>query len=116
LPPGQAVITTGGNLKARYVIHTVGPIWQGGHKNEAVVLANAYQESLKLARVKGIKTISFPSISTGAYGYPLEEAAQVAIEAVVNFLKENHGAFKEICFVLFDRKTYAAYEQVLKKI
>ncbi|KFD42400.1 hypothetical protein DK28_0208135 [Peptococcaceae bacterium SCADC1_2_3] len=116
LPPGQAVVTTGGNLKARYVIHTVGPIWQGGHKNEAVVLAGAYQESLKLARVKDIKTISFPSISTGAYGYPLEEAAQVAVETVVNFLNENPGALKEVCFVLFDHKTYVAYEQVLKKI
>jgi O-acetyl-ADP-ribose deacetylase (regulator of RNase III) len=116
LPPGQAVVTTGGNLKARYVIHTVGPIWQGGHKNEAVVLTGAYQESLKLARVKDIKTISFPSISTGAYGYPLEEAAQVAVETVVNFLNENPGALKEVCFVLFDHKTYVAYEQVLKKI
>ncbi|HBQ29344.1 hypothetical protein HY02_09360 [Peptococcaceae bacterium SCADC1_2_3] len=116
LPPGQAVVTTGGNLKARYVIHTVGPIWQGGHKNEAVVLTGAYQESLKLARVKDIKTISFPSISTGAYGYPLKEAAQVAVETVVNFLNENPGALKEVCFVLFDHKTYVAYEQVLKKI
>lgn len=116
LPPGQAVITTGGNLKARHVIHTVGPIWQGGQKDEAAVLASAYQESLKLARAKDLKTISFPSISTGAYGYPLEEAARIAIEAVVNFLKENSGAFKKVCFVLFDGKTYAAYEQALNKI
>ena len=115
LPPGQAVVTTGGNLKAGYVIHTVGPIWQGGHKNEAAVLASAYQESLKLAKVKDVKTISFPSISTGAYGFPLEEAARVAVEAVVNFIKENPGVFKEVCFVLFDGKTYAAYEQALKK-
>ena len=115
LPPGQAVVTTGGNLKAGYVIHTVGPIWQGGRKNEAAVLTSAYQESLKLAKVKDIKTISFPSISTGAYGYPLDEAARVAVEAVVNFIKENPGVFKEVCFVLFDGKTFTAYEQALKK-
>src|SRR5512136_2244172 len=87
LPTGKAVITTGGKLPAKYVIHTVGPVWQGGAGDEAQLLASAYLESLRLAEIHKLESISFPSISTGAYGYPVEEAAKVALEVVVSFLK-----------------------------
>ena len=109
LPPGKAVITTGGNLPAKYVIHTVGPYWQGGTSNEAIVLASCYKESLKISEAKKLSSISFPSISTGAYRYPLELAAKVAVEAVISFLKEEAVSLKEVRFVLFDARTYEAY-------
>ncbi|MEM2440474.1 MAG: O-acetyl-ADP-ribose deacetylase, partial [Candidatus Bathyarchaeia archaeon] len=88
LPTGKAVITTGGNLKAKYVIHTVGPVWRGGSQGEPELLAEAYRNSLKLAVSKGLKTISFPSISTGAYGYPIERACRVALTVVKEFLEK----------------------------
>jgi O-acetyl-ADP-ribose deacetylase (regulator of RNase III) len=99
LPTGKAVITTGGRLKARCVIHTVGPVWHGGQKGEAELLASAYQESLRLAVSRGLKSISFPSISTGAYGYPVSEAAEVALQTVVDFLlqKETLEVVKSNC-------------------
>ena len=115
LPPGKAVITTGGRLRARWVIHTVGPIWRGGKQNEAEVLASAYQESLKLALEKGLRSISFPSISTGAYGYPVEKAARVALKTVAQFL-EQHQAPEEVRFVLFDSRTYQAYQKALEEL
>lgn len=113
LPPGKAVITTGGRLKARWVIHTVGPIWRGGERGEEEILARAYQESLKLAVERGIRSVSFPSISTGAYGYPLEKAAPVALKAVVQFLQQEQAP-EEVRFVLFDSRTYQAYQKALK--
>jgi O-acetyl-ADP-ribose deacetylase (regulator of RNase III) len=113
LPTGKAVITTGGNLKARFVIHTVGPVWRGGNKGEPELLASAYQESLKAAAENNSSSISFPSISTGAYGYPLAEAAKVAIRTVVSFLKEERTPIKEVVFVLFDSTTFASYSSVL---
>ena len=116
LPAGKAVITTGGNLPAKYVIHTVGPYWQGGTNNEAQVLASAYKESLKIAEAKKLTSISFPSISTGAYRYPLEQAAKVAVEAVISFLKEEVVSFREVRFVLFDARTYEAYQKVLQEM
>jgi len=116
LPAGQAVITTGGNLKAMYVIHTVGPIWHGGSRGEAVILAGAYGESLKLASERKLSSISFPSISTGAYGYPVAEAARVAINTVVSFLNRENTSLKEVVFVLFDAVTYKAYTSVLGEI
>jgi len=116
LPAGRAVITTGGNLPAKYVIHTVGPMWYGGTSNEALVLTNAYKCSLKIAEAKKLNSISFPSISTGAYGYPLEQAAKVAVEAVISFLKEEAVSLKEVSFVLFDASTYAVYLNVLQEI
>ncbi|MEM2459623.1 MAG: O-acetyl-ADP-ribose deacetylase, partial [Candidatus Bathyarchaeia archaeon] len=91
LPTGKAVITTGGNLKAKYVIHTVGPVWRGGKSGEAELLAEAYRNSLKLAVSKGIKTIAFPSISTGAYGYPIDEASRIALSTVKDFLEKENG-------------------------
>jgi O-acetyl-ADP-ribose deacetylase (regulator of RNase III) len=115
LPTGQAVITTGGNLPARYVIHTVGPIWQGGNKGEATLLESAYRESLKLAATKKLASVSFPSISTGAYGYPLTEAAKIAIKAVFSFLKET-SSLREVVFVLFDARSYQAYASALEEI
>ena len=115
LPPGKAVITTGGRLKARWVIHTVGPIWRGGERGEEAILASAYRESLKLAVERGIRSVSFPSISTGAYGYPLEKAAPVALKAVAQFL-EQHQAPEEVRFVLFDSRTYQAYQKALEEL
>jgi O-acetyl-ADP-ribose deacetylase (regulator of RNase III) len=115
LPTGKAVITTGGKLPAKYVIHTVGPIWQGGNKGEAALLESAYRESLKLAAEKKLASISFPSISTGAYGYPLAEAARVAIKAVVSFLGETASSIREVVFVLFDSRTYQAYVSALEE-
>jgi len=116
LPTGKAVTTTGGNLKARHVIHTVGPVWHGGSSNEADLLASAYRESLKVATEHNLTSISFPSISTGAYGYPLGDASRVAVKAVVSFLKEQATSLKEVVFVLFDSRTYEAYSSALKEI
>ena len=116
LPTGKAVITTGGNLKARFVIHTVGPIWRGGNKGEPELLASAYQESLKVAAENNLNSISFPSISTGAYGYPTAEAAKVAISTVASFLKERGTSIKEVVFVLFDSATFESYSSMLGQI
>jgi len=116
LPTGKAVITTGGNLKARYVIHTVGPIWHGGNGNEADLLESAYYECLKLAAESNLASISFPSISTGAYGYPVNEAARIAVSTVVSFLKEQATSIKEVVFVLFDSRTYESYRSALQGI
>lgn len=115
LPTGKAVITSGGNLRARYVIHTVGPIWHGGSSGEPELLASAYRESLKLAVENRLSTVSFPSISTGAYGYPVDLAAQVALEAVISFLKED-TSLKEVVFVLFDGSAYESYSRALKEL
>ena len=115
LPAGQAVITTGGNLPARYVIHTVGPVWRGGANHEEQILASAYRESLKITQENHLRSLSFPSISTGAYGYPVEQAAKVAVRAITDFLKEN-TSIEEVVLVLFDKRTYMAYEGALKEI
>ncbi|KPJ64028.1 MAG: hypothetical protein AMJ45_06510 [Syntrophobacter sp. DG_60] len=115
LPTGKAVITTGGNLKARYVIHTVGPIWQGGNRGEAELLASAYEESLKLAQEKGLTSISFPSISTGAYGFPVDQAANIAIKTVISFLEEKATSIKEVVFVLFGSKIFNSYKSALQE-
>jgi len=115
LPAGQAVITTGGKLPAHYVIHTVGPIWHGGTNKEAEVLASAYKESLALAVKQNLTSVCFPSISTGAYGYPLDEAAQVALKTVTDFLKQD-TSLKQVTFVLFDRRTFLTYCQALKEL
>jgi O-acetyl-ADP-ribose deacetylase (regulator of RNase III) len=116
LPTGKAVITSSGNLRARHVIHTVGPIWQGGNKGEAALLESAYRESLKLAAEHNLTSISFPSISTGAYGYPVAEAAKVAIKVTVSFLTEQATSLKEVVFVLFDSGTYKTYSSALEEV
>jgi len=116
LPTGKAVITTGGNLRAKYVIHTVGPVWYDGNRGEAQLLASAYKESLKLAEDNKLSSISFPSISTGAYGYPVQQAARIAIEAVTSFIKDKASFLREVVFVLFDRKTYNAFRSALQEV
>lgn len=113
-PTGEAVITTGGNLKARYVIHTVGPIWWGGNQNEDDLLASAYHSSLTLAEEKGIGFLSFPSISTGAYGFPIKRAARLALRAVHDFLKGHD--FKEVRFVLFSQNDLQVYEHAWQEL
>ena len=116
LPTGKAVITGGGNLKAGYVIHTVGPIWHGGSRNEPELLKSAYYECLQLATESKLGSIAFPSISTGAYGYPLHEAARIAVSAVFSFLEEQSTSLKEVVFVLFDAGTYESYRSALQDV
>ena len=110
LPAGQAVATTGGELKARHVIHTVGPVWHGGSQGEAETLTSCYRESLRLAEEMKLKRVVFPSISTGAFGYPVDKAAGVAVVAAANVL-ESARHVREVRFVLFDRHTLTAYTQ-----
>ena len=112
---GEAVITTGGALRAKYVIHTVGPVYRDGRHNEPELLGNAYLNCLKLASSKGIKSIAFPSISTGAYRYPIEEAARIALETAVKYLKENQD-INLIRFMLFGNNAFSMYEKVLKEL
>ncbi|MEA3254161.1 MAG: O-acetyl-ADP-ribose deacetylase [Chloroflexota bacterium] len=114
LPTGKAVITTAGNLKAKYVIHAVGPIWHGGRKNEAELLRSAYGECLRVAIENSLTSLSFPSISTGAYGYPVAEAARIALRTIASFLKEQNSPLKEVVFVLFDVRTYGVYCSTLQ--
>ncbi|MFC1942363.1 O-acetyl-ADP-ribose deacetylase [Chloroflexota bacterium] len=115
LPTGQAVITTAGNMKARHVIHTVGPIWHGGGSQEAELLASAYRESLKLASENNLISVSFPSLSTGAYAYPVSNASLIALKTVTDFLSETTSV-KEVIFVLFNSRTFGAYASALQDI
>ncbi|MDU1320890.1 MAG: ADP-ribose-binding protein [Clostridium botulinum] len=112
LKTGEVVITSGGNLKAKYVIHTVGPIWHGGKSNEETLLANAYKNSLKLASEKNVKTVAFPNISTGVYRYPKDEAAKVAYNSVKESLIKYEN-IEEVRFVCFDDYNYKLYEDLL---
>lgn len=116
LDTGKAVITTGGNLKARFVIHTVGPVWHGGTNGEPELLASAYRECLKLATGYKLKTMSFPSISTGVYGYPVELAAETAVKEVIAFLSDTPTPLNEVVFVLFDARTLSAYRNALEHL
>ena len=109
---GQAVITSGGNLPAKFVIHTVGPIWRGGNNNETNLLQNAYLNSLRLAVEKGVETIAFPNISTGIYGFPKEKAAEIAVGTVTRFLSENEQ-IKQVCFVCFDEENLQICQRLL---
>jgi O-acetyl-ADP-ribose deacetylase (regulator of RNase III) len=115
LPVGEAVITTGGRLKAKYIIHTVGPIWRGGQYGEPELLSNSYFNCLSLARDKGITSLSFPSISTGAYRFPIESAARIALKAVRDFLQD-YQKFNEIRFILFDEPALLVYEKAWKEV
>jgi O-acetyl-ADP-ribose deacetylase len=114
-PTGQAVITTSGNLAVRHVIHTVGPVYRGGAQGEAKLLASAYQNSLKLAEKHGLQSISFPAISCGVYGYPVPEAAHLALKTCFDFARENTG-IKTIRHVLFDQRTYDVFDREFKKL
>lgn len=116
LETGKAVITTGGNLKAKYVIHTVGPIWHGGNNGERELLVSAYSESFKLAVAYKLKSISFPSISTGAYRFPIDEAASIAIDTMVKMVKKIPSALNEVIFVLFDNHSFEVYQRALEEI
>ena len=111
-PPGEAVITPGFRLKAAWVIHTVGPIYRGGHSGEADILANAYRNSLNLAINRGLTSIAFPSISTGVYGYPVAAAAEVALNTVAGVLKAQHQ-LRLVRFVLFSQSDLETYQQIL---
>jgi O-acetyl-ADP-ribose deacetylase (regulator of RNase III) len=109
-------MTTGGNLKAKYVIHTVGPIWKGGGSGEAGLLRSCYRRSLEIASEKGLRSIAFPSISTGAYGYPVSEAAVEALAAVKDFLESRKTTLSDVIFVLFDEGTLRHYENALENL
>ena len=113
---GEAKITKAYNLPCDYVIHTVGPRWHGGSRGEADTLRDCYINSLKVAIDNGIRTIAFPSISTGAFGYPVEEAASVAVNAVNEFLFENSDKFDDVYWILFDNYTCSVYEKAIKDI
>jgi O-acetyl-ADP-ribose deacetylase (regulator of RNase III) len=114
-PTGQAVITNGGNLKAKYVIHTVGPIYQNGLAGEPELLASCYRESLTLASSRGIQSLSFPSISTGIYGYPIADAAKTALGTVKAYLQD-HPGIQLVRFVLFGQPAYEAYAAALQNL
>jgi O-acetyl-ADP-ribose deacetylase (regulator of RNase III) len=113
LDTGQAVITSGGNLAAKFVIHTVGPIWHGGDRGEPELLASAYRESLKVAAEHELISISFPSISTGVYRYPVRDAAKIALETIASFIQRYSTTIEEIIIVLYDSSTYSAYSEAI---
>ena len=108
----EAKITKGYNLPAKFVIHTVGPVWNGGNKNENKLLANCYKNSLKLAKENRVKSIAFPAISTGVYGFPSDRAAEIAVKTVQEFL-EKYVSIEKVIFVCFDERTYQQYKNVL---
>ncbi|HEY8934401.1 MAG TPA: O-acetyl-ADP-ribose deacetylase [Cyclobacteriaceae bacterium] len=111
---GEAVITTAGNLKARFVIHTVGPVWNGGQKNEAQKLANCYKNSLQLAIDNDCQTIAFPCISTGIYRYPINEAAKIAVQTVTEFISHS-DKIEKVIFVCFDNDNFNSIQKQLDK-
>ena len=114
-PTGKAVITTAGRLRARHVVHTVGPVWHGGDRGEPDLLRRAYRSSLELAVAHGARSIAFPSISTGVYGYPVEKAAPLALETAIEFARGNDG-LEEIRFVLFSEGDLAVYRAALAEL
>ena len=113
---GEAKMTAAYDLPCRYIIHTVGPIWSGGTHGEAELLANCYRNSLQLAVQRGIRSVAFPSISTGVYGYPAEAAAEIAVYTVDRFLEEHPGELDLVEWVLFDRATYDVYETAQNRL
>ena len=112
-PTGEAVLTTGGNLSAKYVIHTVGPVWHGGRDNEPQLLASCYRNSLRTAAEQQLQSIAFPNISTGVYGYLKEAAAEVAVQAVKSYLQEQETSLQGVVFVCFEDENYSLYESIL---
>lgn len=114
-PTGEARVSKGYRLPARWVIHTVGPVWRGGHKNEETLLAHCYRNSLKAARDLGVNTIAFPSISTGAYGFPLERATEIALEETRKFL-ETDKSLARVVFVCFGEKVLNTYKDTAERI
>jgi O-acetyl-ADP-ribose deacetylase (regulator of RNase III) len=112
-PTGEARITNGYNLRSKHVIHTVGPIWQGGNNNESLLLANCYRNSLKLAADSGCRSVAFPNISTGIYGFPKLEAAEIAISEVKLFLGSN-SLIEQVLFCCYDNENYLIYNKILQ--
>jgi O-acetyl-ADP-ribose deacetylase (regulator of RNase III) len=112
-PTGEARITNGYNLRSKHVIHTVGPIWQGGNNNESLLLANCYRNSLKLAAESGCRSVAFPNISTGIYGFPKLEAAEIAISEVKLFLGSN-SLIEQVLFCCYDNENYLIYNKILQ--
>lgn len=110
---GDAVITAGGNLPAKFVIHTVGPVWHGGTEHEPELLFRAYLSSLRLASENGIRTIAFPSISTGIFGFPKEQGSKIAVSTVVDFLNNNKTSIEKVIFVCFDQENYDLYKELV---
>jgi len=110
---GEAVYTTAGLLPAEYVIHTVGPVWNGGNRNERTLLANCYINSLKIANELDAVTIAFPNISTGIYHFPKKDAAEIAVQAVREFLNSDNRTLQEVIFVCFDEENYNLYKALL---
>ena len=115
LDTGKAVITSGGNMKTKYVIHTVGPVWRGGTSNEENLLAECYISCLKLAQENGIKTLAFPNISTGIYGFPKESAAKIAVDTVKEKLPQ-YKAVQQVSFVCFDDYNYELYQNLYNQM
>lgn len=113
---GEAVITPGGKLPAAWVIHTVGPVWHGGRGGEAELLARCYRSCLALACERGLRSITFPSLSTGAYGYPVQQAAPVALGAVAGFLRERPGCLDEVRLALFSTRDLGVYSHALSAL
>lgn len=113
---GDAKLTGAYDLPCKYVIHTVGPVWGGGNRREAELLANCYKNSLRVALENGIRSVAFPSISTGAYRFPLEKAAQIAVSTVRVFAEEHPDKLDLVEWILFDKRTFDAYEMALKDI
>ncbi len=111
---GEAKLTKGYKLPAKYVIHTVGPVWNGGNNDEDILLKKAYHNSLKVAEEKGIRSLAFPCISTGVYHFPLERATKIAVNTVKDFLK-NSSILEKVVFVCFDDNTYNTYNKIIKK-
>ena len=111
-PTGEAVITTGGNLKAKFVIHTVGPVWSGNNENEELLLASAYRNSLALASANLVKSIAFPNISTGVYRFPKRRAAEIAIQEINIFLSKD-DILQQVIFCCFDEENFKIYDQLL---
>lgn len=114
-PTGEAKITKGYNLLAKHVIHTVGPIWRGGNANEDQLLENCYRNSLQLAVKRRLKTIAFPSISTGVYGFPIDRASRIAVNTVKAFL-ENNESIEKVVFVCFGQHDYQIYQDAAKEV
>jgi O-acetyl-ADP-ribose deacetylase (regulator of RNase III) len=114
-PTGEARLSKGYRLSAKWVIHTVGPVWSGGQRNEDKLLANCYRNSLKVAVENGVKTIAFPSISTGAYGFPLDRATEIALKETMQFLKKNES-LKKVIFVCFGEKAFLTYREAFEKM
>ena len=111
-PTGEAVITTAGNLPSKFVIHTVGPVWRGGANGEAMLLKNCYNNSLRLAEENNIQSIAFPNISSGIYGYPKEEAAEIAVDTVKEYARAD-GKIEKVVFVCFDKENYLLYSRLI---